>query len=57
MIPEQDDLLALLRSRLQTLERVVARYQHLDALDLSDAERTRVALAIESIEAGLDQLW
>ena len=54
MAPRQDDLLALLRSRLQMLDGVVARCEHRRAtLELSDDERTRVARAIDGIEAAL----
>ncbi len=57
MTQEQDDLLELLRLRFATLQEVMARYGYLDTLDLSDAQRTRVAGAIEGIEAAIDQLW
>ena len=51
------DLLVVLRSRFQSLRRVVARYEDIDTLDLSERERARVAAAIDAIEAALDQLW
>ena len=54
---EPDDLLHELRSRLDTLDRLVQRYRSADVLDLSTDEQARVATAIEHIELAIDQLW
>ena len=40
---EPDDLLHELRSRLDTLDRLVQRYRSADVLDLSTDEQARVA--------------
>ena len=57
MPPEHDDLLMVMRLRLEMLQGVVDRYRDRDVTDLSEGERKRVAGVIENLEAALERLW